>query len=157
MSKILYPVGTLVQVVDSIKLDGDSYAHEIPIGTIAKVVSYNKGVRYPYKIEGYSESLNVKELKRYTPKSPKKTAVEKSKSVEEKQQTVCQCDMSNYYTKKDVDVLLTQQWKTIVQMLSNVDEVAMEALMNTHMIAYLTDHNFRKVAKQFKALNHDDD
>ena len=157
MGKILYPVGTLVQVVDSIKLASDSYAHEIPIGTIAKVASYDKGVRYPYKIEGYSESLNVKELKRYTPKSPKKTAVEQSKSVEEKQQIVCQCDMSSYYTKEEVNALLNQMWEDIGEMMSIVEEKASEALRNTHMIAELVDHNFRKVAKQFKTLNHDDD
>ena len=156
MAKILYPVGTLVQVVNSI--DGDNYnKHDVPIGTIAKVEQYNKGAKYPYRIEGYSESLNVKELKRYTPKSPKKTTVEQSESVEEKQQIVCQCDMSSYYTKEEVDVLLAHQWEAIVQMLSNVDGVATEALRNTHMIADMTDSNFRKVAKQFKTLNHDDD
>lgn len=157
MAKILYPVGTLVQVVDSIKIDGHLNKHDVPIGTIAKVEQYNKGAKYPYRIEGYSESLNVKELKRYTPKSPKKTTVEQSKSVEEKQQIVCQCDMSSYYTKEEVDVLLAHQWKDILEMLSNVDGVATEALRNTHMIADVMDSNFRKVAKQFKTLNHDDD
>ena len=157
MAKILYPVGTLVQVVDSIKVENYYYKHDIPIGTIAKVEQYNKGTKYPYRIEGYSESLNVKELKRYTPKSPQKTTVEQSKSVEERQQIVCQCDMSSYYTKEEVDVLLARQWEAVVQMLSNVDEVAMEALRNTYIIAEMTDRNFRKVAKQFKTLNHDDD
>ena len=157
MAKILYPVGTLVQVVDSINVNDNYLRHNIPIGTIAKVEQYNKGAKYPYRIEGYSESLNVKELKRYTPKSPKKTTVEQSKSVEEKQQIVCQCDMSSYYTKEEVDVLLAHQWKDILEMLSNVDGVATEALRNTHMIADMTDSNFRKVAKQFKTLNHDDD
>ena len=157
MAKILYPVGTLVQVVDNIKIDDHYVKHDIPIGTIAKVKYYNKGTKYPYMIEGYSGSLNVKELKRYTPKSPKKTTVEQSKSVEERQQIVCQCDMSSYYTKEEVDVLLAHQWKDILEMLSNVDGVATEALRNTHMIADVIDSNFRKVAKQFKTLNHDDD
>ncbi len=157
MAKILYPVGTLVQVVDNIKIDDNFSKHDIPIGTIAKVTRYYKGSKHPYRIEGYNQPLNVKELKRYTPKSPKKTTVEQSKSVEEKQQIVCQCDMSSYYTKEEVDVLLAHQWKDILEMLSNVDGVATEALRNTHMIADVIDSNFRKVAKQFKTLNHDDD
>lgn len=157
MAKILYPVGTLVQVVDNIKIDDHFNKHDIPIGTIAKVEYYNKGTKYPYMIEGYSGSLNVKELKRYTPKSPKKTTVEQSKSVEERQQIVCQCDMSSYYTKEEVNALLNQMWEDIGEMMSIVEEKASEALRNTHMIAELVDHNFRKVAKQFKTLNHDDD
>ena len=157
MAKILYPVGTLVQVVDNIKIGYHFNRHDVPIGTIAKVEQYNKGAKYPYRIEGYSESLNVKELKRYTPKSPKKTTVEQSKSVEEKQQIVCQCDMSSYYTKEEVNALLNQMWEDIGEMMSIVEEKASEALRNTHMIADMTDSNFRKVAKQFKTLNHNDD
>lgn len=157
MGKILYPVGTLVQVVDNIKIGYHFNRHDVPIGTIAKVEQYNKGTKYPYRIEGYSESLNVKELKRYTPKSPKKTTVEQSKSVEEKQQIVCQCDMSSYYTKEEVNAILNQMWEDIGEMMSIVEEKASEALRNTHMIADMTDSNFRKVAKQFKTLNHDDD
>ena len=157
MAKILYPVGTLVQVVDNIKIGYHFSKHDIPIGTIAKVTRYYKGSKHPYRIEGYSESLNVKELKRYTPKSPKKTTVEQSKSVEEKQQIVCQCDMSSYYTKEEVNALLNQMWEDIGEMMSIVEEKASEALRNTHMIADMTDSNFRKVAKQFKTLNHNDD
>ena len=157
MAKILYPVGTLVQVVDSIKVENDSYKHDIPIGTIAKVEQYIKGANYPYRIEGHSDPLNVKELKRYTPKSPKKTTVEQSKSVEEKQQIVCQCDMSSYYTAEEVDVLLANQLDRFIRMLALVDNTAVEALRNTYEIAKTTNQNFMAVAKQFKTLNHDDD
>ena len=137
MSKILYPVGTLVIV------------KKFPeVGAVA-VTDYKKGEKYPYRVEGISgKKFSVKGLKRYNPTQAK---------VAEASPTVSAPMNCNCYTKEEVDVLLAHQWQDILEMLSNVDRVAVEALRNTHMIADMTDSNFRKVAKQFKTLNHDDD
>ena len=157
MSKILYPVGTKVIVVNDIGFPGDDFT----IGRTAEVIGYTKksdnprvcnGEPLQYRIKmqnGWITNASVKDLKRYNPAEAK---VDQGNAPEQPESSACNC-----YTAEEVDVLLARQWEAVVRMLSNVDEVAMEALMNTHMIAYLTDHNFRKVAKQFKALNHDDD
>ena len=160
MSKILYPVGTKVTV----RKNG-SDAHFV-------VREYIKGDKFPYRLGLSMAGDNVKVagmskfskagLKRYNPKelrsadygdvSPTQAKVDQGNAPEQPESSACNC-----YTAEEVDVLLARQWEAVVQMLSNVDEVAMEALRNTHMIAYITDSNFRKVAKQFKTLNHDDD
>ena len=162
MSKILYPVGEVVMVRKD--------ESQIPY----QVLEYCRGEKYPYRLKACQDpfddqvSVNGKTkfsktgLKLYNPKelrsadygdvSPTQAKVDQGNAPEQPESSACNC-----YTAEEVDVLLARQWEAVVQMLSNVDEVAMEALRNTHMIAYITDSNFRKVAKQFKTLNHDDD
>ena len=164
MSKILYPVGTPVL------LKADE-----PNNDPLYVVEYRKGKKFPYGLSATPHGpvqkwgdgkehkwFSVKGLKRYNPKelrsadsvdvSPTQAKVDQGNTVKQPETSACNC-----YTAEEVDVLLAKQWEAIVQMLSNVDGVAMEALRNIHMIADMTDSNFRKVAKQFKTLNHDDD
>ena len=161
MSKILYPVGTKVTVK---KLNDDDMYYF--------VVNYRKGKKFPYVLSvteggspdgiGGTKFFSVKGLKRYNPKelrsadsvgvSHTQAEVDQGNATRQPESSACNC-----YTREEVDVLLAHQWKDILEMLSNVDEVATEALRNTHMIADMTDSNFMKVAKQFKTLNHDDD
>ena len=164
MSKILYPVGTKVVLSEYADRDHKNL-------TPLYVVEYRKGKKFPYgvsKTEGGSpETLNghkwrsVKGLKRYNPKELRSAdSVDVSPTqakVAEASPTASAPMNHNCYTKEEVDVLLAHQWQDILEVLSDVDRVAVEALRNTHMIADMTDSNFRKVAKQFKSLNHDDD
>ena len=158
MGKILYPVGTRVTL------------RKFPDTEGLIVSKYIKGEKYPYRVgyfEGDEVSVEGKSkfskagLKRSNPKELRSAdSVDVSPTqakVAEASPTASAPMNCNCYTKEEVDVLLTQQWKTIVQMLSSVDGVATGALNNTLMIAEVLDHNFEKVAKQFKTLNHDDD
>ena len=160
MGKILYPVGTKVTVR---KNGSDAYF---------VVREYIKGDKFPYRLGLGMAGDNVKVagmskfskagLKRYNPKelrsadsvdvSPTQAKVDQGNAPKQPESSACNC-----YTREEVDVLLAHQWQDILEMLSNVDGVAMEALRNTYMIAEMTDRNFMKVAKQFKTLNHDDD
>ena len=145
MGKILYPVGTSVTL------------RKFPDTEGLIVSKYIKGEKYPYRV-GYFEGdeVSVEGKSKFSKAGLKRSNPTQAK-VAEASPTASAPMNCNCYTKEEVDVLLTQQWKTIVQMLSSVDGVAVEALRNTHMIADMTDSNFRKVAKQFKTLNHDDD
>lgn len=147
MGKILYPVGTPVTLRKYPEIEG------------LIVTRYVKGEKYPYRVgfhagdevhtmDGKSK-FSKAGLKRSNPTQAK---VDQGNAPKQPKSSACNC-----YTAEEVDVLLARQWEAVVQMLSNVDGVAMEALRNTHMIADMTDSNFRKVAKQFKTLNHDDD
>ena len=155
MAKILYPVGTPVTVRESPETEG------------LVVTRYMNGEKYPYRVGFYpgdqvivggKYKFSKAGLKRSNPKelcsadsvgvSPTQAKVDQASP----ESSACNC-----YTAEEVDVLLARQWEVVVQMLSSVDGVAMEALRNTHMIADMADSNFRKVAKQFKTLNHDDD
>ena len=170
MAKILYPVGTLVQVVDNIKVNDNYLRHNIPIGTIAKVIQYREGVEHPYIIEGYSESLNVKELKRYTPKElrsadsvdeiPGQAKVDQGNAVEQPEPTATN---KNCGQCSELSNVVSQAIDEIMSRMADVRDIAVQAYedseQNRHaimQIAELTDANFRTVSKQFKSLNHND-
>jgi hypothetical protein len=163
MSKILYPVGTRV-VVKSVDSHSPLY-----------VVAYKKGSKYPYRvgtraddpasevgIEGKSK-FSVKGLKRYTPNEPKKDTVERKTPVEgtakhsdtvREQKTVCQCDMKDYYTRHEVNMLVEAALDDVYK---NLDVNYMELKGDITRLAGAADRNFCKVQKTFKTLNHDDD
>ena len=162
MGKILYPVGEVVTV----RKDKSQTPYQ--------VLEYHSGEKYPYRLKGcqdpFDEQVSVNGmskfskagLRRYNPKelrstdsvdvSPTRAEVDHGNAPKQPESSACNC-----YTKEEVDVLLARQWEAVVQMLSSVDGVAMEALRNTHIIAEMADRNFMRVAKQFKTLNHNDD
>ena len=160
MGKILYPVGTPVTLRKYPEIEG------------LIVTRYVKGEKYPYRVgfhagdevhtmDGKSK-FSKAGLNRSNPKelssadsvdvSPTQAEVDQGNAPKQPEPSACNC-----YTAEEVDILLAQQWEAVVNMLSSVDSVAVEALRNTHKIAEMTDRNFMKVAKQFKTLNHDDD
>ena len=146
MGKILYPVGTPVTVRKSPETEG------------LVVTQYVRGDKYPYRVGFYpGDQVIVGEKYKFSKaglkrSNPTQAKVDQGNATKQPESSACNC-----YTAEEVDVLLAKQWEAVVQMLSNVDGVAMEALRNTYKIAETTDRNFMKVAKQFKTLNHDDD
>ena len=137
MGKILYPVGTPVTVRKSPKTEG------------LIVTQYVKGEKYPYRVGFYpGDQVIVGEkykfskagLKRYSPTQAK---VEKSTTVPQ-----------DVYTKNEVDDLIKH---TTEYVLGQVNSIAFDLRSAILISAEMTDSNFRKTAKQFKTLNHDDD
>lgn len=68
MGKILYPVGTKVQIrdwkLDELKYEGHTYDRRKRV-----VEEYVKGSSTPYKLEGINKSFSVDEIKSYRPSS----------------------------------------------------------------------------------------
>lgn len=145
MGKILYPVGTRVTL------------RKFPDTEGLIVSKYIKGEKYPYRV-GYFEGdeVSVEGKSKFSKAGLKRSNPTQAK-VAEASPTASAPMNCNCYTEEEVDVLLAQQWEAFVNMLSSVDSVAVEALRNTYKIAEMNDHNFMKIAKQFKTLNHDDD
>lgn len=89
MGKILYPVGTMVEVVKTHIVDPDKHVGHGRKGLIGRVIAYRKGSPYPYQLDNSQfVRFNVKELKRYTPTDSKKIPV---KDSVEKSGEQCQC------------------------------------------------------------------
>ena len=161
MGKILYPVGTKVIVVKDIGFPGNDSI----IGRTAEVIGYTKksdnprvcnGEPLPYRIKmqnGWITNASVNELKRYNPTQAKATQTG-SDVASPKQVSPVTHDV---YTKEEVDTLLAQQYQDLLTLLEIVDETAFNAFQKSNRIAEVVEANFRKVAKQFKTLNHDDD
>lgn len=159
MAKILYPVGTQVQVVANF---GDS-SGDRDIGKVGTVVSYTKknnnphvynGTTMPYRIQfedGNYVFAAVKELKRYNPTQVNK--VEKSCDAKQPESKPAQ----DVYTKVEVDEMLNSLYAEMVSLVESTYSTAMEALDNTKIIAKMTDRNFSAVARTIKTLSHDDD
>lgn len=138
MSKILYPVGTLVTV------------KKFPEVGAVTVTDYKKGEKYPYRVEGLSgKKFSVKGLKRYNPTQAKAVEASPTTPVTEAPRKKCNC-----ITREEVEAMLMSALNDVYHDLGmsvqNIDGKVMR-------LAELTDHNFGTVVKKFKTLNHDDD
>lgn len=176
MGKILYPVGTKVTLrkfyndatrvsdgLDHLVVKDYIKGSDNPYVVTCPNVGYDNETRYSVEElvkwetmkKKYPDQYNAERdgfyFRHYGPAREVSQDANRD-ALKQPESSACNC-----YTREEVDVLLAQQWEAIVQMLSNVDGVAMEALRNTHMIAERTDRNFMKVAKHLKTLNHDDD